>query len=665
MNEDIGDFLRDLETSHKERRTRPRAGEEDVRDENWTAFKMGLQRGASGGWSEKAKARSATVSSDKTYDELKADYFSEAEQYAHQNPVANFLGETTGLIGFGGAATKGISQLGKQVPLLGEALSKGDTVMGRILKAAGIGAAEGGMFNAGQDDSVGTGMLMGLVGGAGGQTLLGELTPGLGRWMGLTKDGRVNSSKIRKKAKDQLRNVLIAKYPHMDDPEIMERMMDALEELGPNATLADADTSLYQAGLSMLSDSKNAMNAGALTDKMLRRARNNPKEFKEGIERLIGNEIPLSPSDVKVKAAQDFKAAKQQLDVVLTKNDGAKEGIRFDPSTLLQSAKDAFNQDVALSPRLRAAMSDSEESVFNKVVKEINKQWDHAANPTIAGIKVKGSKPHARLNGDQLLKIRGVIDDLYDESVNPMSAAIPKARAAELARLREGVNSMLDQIPGFKEANAAYRNTHSVTKAHQMGRDFLTGKAAPDEYDVFLNTAPDWQVESFAMGVKSHLVDQMKKMRGEDKIQKQVALAEEIRGKLSRVFPEELADGIVSSAEDIVRFAAKDKRMEAKLDKAVFLPPQGDITSAFDVLTAGGSLANLVSSAAGLGAGRRLSSKMQGTGHRVDKDMLQMLSKEGPEAVMQLFERNPNPIDPSISDYLGLPFMAGSVASQE
>lgn len=614
-----------LQKLNQQSGTLPRQGETDYRDQNLMAGARAAFRGGTAGFGEKIVAGIKAPFSDKTYQELKKEEMEKSAAIARQNPAVNLTGEVIGSFLPSTLLIKGAEKAAKAIPFIANAAAKTDTVAGRTLRAMGVGATEGGIYAAGQDDDILKGAALGTFFGGAAQATLGELFPAIYRGLGGTP-GPNQQARTQYKAAQEVKQLLKDKHGIDVDDELADKLAEKMAELGPKATLADLDSAAYQYGLTGIRSGHYNESVSKWTENFVQRAQADRDTFNKLVSNVTNGEEAITPKRIDEMVASDTKIYSPEFERVI-----AASGLAMPPEQVKQMLDAAFDPEKLKIGSVKEAYTTLSSSIDDMVKQAMERDGVENAADVV-------------FNARDLQTLKGQIDDLYHASVNPMSDSFSKGRAKDLAGMRKAIdNAIAETTDGYKAINEKYSGTFGAKNAYDYGREFMKNKSDPEDYSTFLHTAGQAEIEAFMQGAKYHLVKTLQSANGPNKLQRQIDASNDMRVKLHKVLPAPIADSIIVAAQDVAKFGKTGDQVERAIDKGLATVPEGSSATVADVGIAGASIFSpSVSKAAGLGAGRRLADQVQGDRPRIDADILDLLATEGPEAVMRMLQSAPS-----------------------
>ena len=259
------------------------------------------------------------------------------------------------------------------------------------------------------------------------------------------------------------------------------------------------------------------------------------------------------------------------------------------------------------------------------------------------------------LNAVQMDGLVKQLDALYNSQTDPFSPATDKILRSQIAGLRNSIKKQLNRIPGYKAINDLYSSTTSAKNSYDVGVKVVT-KDVQDwsALESMMREMSDTDMIALMDGVKWSLVNILKEAGNDPTVATRLFNSEVLRGKLAAVFGGTTTDALLDSARSAAKFAETEGLMNVARGQGLTGQQRNPIEKAMDIGIAGLGLGTpVISSAAGVGAGRRVGADLPGAGARQAQAFSDLVSKSGPEAeallggVLPKVQSGPRPLDPT------------------
>jgi len=401
--------------------------------------RAGLQ-GATAGFSDEiagypGAAIAKLMGDTKPYGDIRRDILQserqQLAQFSNERPVLSTATEIAGgvpgaFLG-GGLLGRGV-QVASKLPGVGRAVEAAGYIPG-IVKAAGTGAAGGGVYAAGkaeQDrtDAALSGALIGAVSGPIAHVVLKGLGAGKARL--LTRKAQATPEKARQLVRNALK----------DSGYTQQEAQRILDDMGPDAVLADLHGQLGN----------------------------------------LARTAQSSPSGTARKTAEDFLTARDARQHeklwTLTRNLVGNEGRTANALEQLNNAqraaaaplyKSAYAQKIPQTERLKDVLQ------LDTVKRAYRKGLQLEENET-------GRKLSEKLTGFPSMRGWDMIQRGLRRESDTLYRSGDKAGAAALLKLRSGILDEVDNVnPDFARARSVWARGESTKDAMELGTKFLRG----------------------------------------------------------------------------------------------------------------------------------------------------------------------------------------------
>ena len=505
------------------------------------------------------------------------DEKAEAEAIAKANPFASFFGSVAGMIpgaaigaGLTTAATAGVGVTGS----VARGITKSPFT--RSLSASIFGASEGSIYAGFKGDSVLQGAAAGAIGGAGGQLLLGEALPALFRWGGnkVFNTGPSHDDYIR--AKKDLKDRIMYAHPDLNEKGA-DNMIKALEELGPDAMLADIDDALYAMGVDLIGTRSSPNAAKKLTTNIKNRYEKAPEETRAAISSAIGDYTIFTPAVSKKHAKDGMKAYQPAYNKALKES-----SVSLEYDDLSDTIFNAFGTRTPDGGRLISNAATTKYNQMNKMLKrsltsggkpipknaKLNEYGDYVIKHKDLPDEVLDIDP---IGGETIDAMRKEIDTMYKDVLDPFGEkAVNKGLSRDLAALRKTFTEELHSDKAFADVSKVYRDEHLYNSGYEMGQKAVSSKNVDmDALDIWMENATSVEVDAMLEGAKYELT-QVIAEGGEEAFSKLLAKSTKLRAKLHSIFDDggdtTIADTLIQSADNIAKFGPRDKKAQAIID---------------------------------------------------------------------------------------------------
>lgn len=387
------------------------------------------------------------------------EQFVENQQAGH--PVANVAGEMVGGAVTGGALAKlnkeALKRIGERgAPWLQRQIRKWvDKPTGRIAGSTAEGLVEGAASAANEGESIRTGALSGAGGGAGGQLALGELIPGGANWVDQSGAPQ-NAARYALKNARQAQGVAEGTGRDLDYGKIEQN----LAELGPGASLMDANRGFTRVGEALVSTSpQDAQNILYRFDVEGERIGHLPDQFQgEAIAALplvvntktqSGNVVaPRTAGELGEQARLNRQMLQKDWDAVLDNSpvEWGFDDIMSDMNKIVRFEESTSGK--------RAALTDIQKTMEENSVGRVIDKHGNVVNP-------------GRLSPRAVLTMRKELDKQANAALNSGDREL----AASLLNARSELNDrLIDEVGGFATINAQYSNEFSYERLYEATR---------------------------------------------------------------------------------------------------------------------------------------------------------------------------------------------------
>ena len=405
-------------------------------------------------------ALAASVGSDEKFDDIYSSMMtsekSKRKSFSDQNPGAALAAEAAG-----GLAT-GLAGAGK---VLGSNALRMASPAARTLATAGVGAAEGGIYGAGQADpgsrisGAAQGAAIGAVAAPVGGAVMNTLGKGLSRGASAIKQRVGEGSSAQ--ADRAMRAFSQAGGLSADD--IQSRMA----KLGPEGTLMDTDDSLRM--LTKAATAKTGPVKQQARDVVNRRQTGQIGRLERKIENLLGKNAGSYADDLKTVVEQ--RAAQS--------------------APLYQKA---FGMQLKRTPKLKSVIGRLPDGTM-KAAKKLMKQ--EGAGEFGDSFGLMRQMHYARMElGDRIGKAV--------RSGEPNSARIMMGVKRDLDKV------LADQNPAYLEATKVYSDASNLASALDMGKSFLSKDF--DELALKVADMTDLERDMFRSGAIKAMADRFDKI---------------------------------------------------------------------------------------------------------------------------------------------------------
>lgn len=373
----------------------------------------------------------------------------------------------------------GVSGFASGLAVPGSAYIQGATGAARVGRAAGVGAAYGGLYGAGAADDSVSGRLSGLGAGAlGGAVLGGGLSAGasgvqrLAGIAGAARGAPVRGN-VEQRAASRILNTL--------NPQETISELGRLQSLGVDATLIDA--------------------AGGTTERLLRAAAAPAGESAEiAVRNAASRQANLRP---------EVMASTRPLASDPRSASAVRESLENSQRTLADTQyREPYAAPVTLTEdAIRALRGDDGRAAIDRALRSelARPNYDADVVSQLESLRVADLNEPPTVSGRALDLVRR---NLRDMSANFMRGDNPdRGMAAAYAQRVEGVDSALDAAPGLVEARATFRNLAGAIEAIDDRPDVFT--TDPRDFASWVRNLTPEQREAATVGVRQTILDRL------------------------------------------------------------------------------------------------------------------------------------------------------------
>lgn len=625
-NTDASDILDGYETQLAAEKEEEAAKLDDLKSRNLEAFGTAAADTFSLGALDHVKS-----------DERKAH----EKDLANANPIVSLMGDLVGGAAQVAPVVKGLQMAGKTPTAIGAASRAiGLSPATRTVAAGAGGALQGVVYAANKGDNPIAGGLIGAGGGLVGQAVLGELLPGLFKF----KSGHY-SEKDMLRAKKQLAERVQMANPNMPE-DVASKLVDIMEDLGPDAKLLDVDDALYKAGISLMKHRPNAKMGADLGEALKARYENNQELVGDLLNAALDKTSSYGPAASKAQAKQ----AMQYLSPFY-KEAMANSSVYARHSDLLEEVGEAFGEvDPVTGRRVLTTSAQSGQNTLERFLKNNatidgekpkGGRWtDDGTYRVKVGTNPDGSAVYDFIEPDEwsataINTMVKQLDDMYKDASDPFSPAVNKGLSANIASLRNKLKSYLNDDENIAELSKMYKDEHLYNTGYEYGSKLITTlntkKVDEDALRLWTENADELELAAMMEGAKYQL-GQMIDEGGQEALTKLINRSSATRAKLENVLGNDLANGLITAAKSVSKFSKNDADMYKAIQHGA-KPRPSSAGVAADVLTGlGGLLTDKVSNIAAVGAGRRASQAIHPTANATDSAFAELLNSSGDEA---------------------------------
>lgn len=468
-------------------------------------------------------------------------------------PISGFIGELGGGIAMGGGMSGLGRNLGKETLKSGPAWSKKltdflvNTTRGRVATGAAVGGGEGYTRAKNVGDDPMEGLMWGTVGGGAGQAVLGELFPWGARYFS-------GSDKPQAAANYLVDDARIAqgRGPGSGRKLDTNKIEGRIDELGPEATLADANVGFRRSakGLVGSSDAKPMVQdtlyrfdpEGERGEEIVNQFQDQVLEVLPDVFTKTNKADPRSPSVVREAAKAERQRLQPEWDRVLD------EG--HDPLATVREIETEIGNYVDFN--LTTHMTQQAKNQLKSTLKRLNKQ-------SITQAKQKGvdpaSLPVGYLSPRALLTLRKELDQVANKALKGQEGT-DRELAAHVLEARRGINDwMVENIPEFGRINAQYSNEFSYERGYKAARDaILSNKMHSDDLKLAMKHANPADMPAFVEGGAEALVEILERdTKGLTSARNFIKNKNTIR-KFEQLYGKDGAKAILDAADQAITF---------------------------------------------------------------------------------------------------------------
>jgi len=572
------------------------------------------------------------------------------DELSKQNPVAGILGAIPGAIASSltaaGIASKVLKMSPKGLAFL-KYVRSGFTP--RVISTAAIASVEAGVYATFEGRPIIADMGVGAQWGAVGQAVLGDLLPGV--WRAVFR-GKRPTNYDKHRAKEALFKRLKEENPDLiDNPKDLDMLWDMygdkLRSLGPEAILADMSDLILRDMLGLLKDPKFVQRGESFSKIIARRIRNEGDNFNDELETVLSPVPAKSLTEIEEQASRNFKVYATMMDEALTKS-----RYRVNFNELVADIVGAFSVKGLTSPA-----SKREIDTLIRVLKDNAVQADGSA-AFKNGKLIKGAivKPFTANSVKDLVHILDTSFITNLSNVKGQAEVLDQLLNKQLSTLRKVLVQKLDAgVDGHASLRRTYAATHALVKAHKLGVDIFNSGPLDDVTALQSRIGAYELPEQTALlnGIKWAMEDALLASKDGGAIIKTLSEVGNVRGKLTAVLGPSTADALIDAATASVKLKSVNAASKNARNTGLTTPQQSLLSQLTDLTIAGaGILSPIVSSAAGIGAGRRvIINSRGGAGPRIDRAFSNLVAENtGPNAQRLLnnlrnFDKVPPPKD--------------------
>ncbi len=472
------------------------------------------------------------------------------------SPGAAIAGNVAGGIGMGGPASGAGRTIMREageaaIPYVSKlAQSLVRSTGGRIAGSTAAGAGEGAVYALNKDQDVGTGAGLGALGGASGQTLLGELGPGLYSLFKNTQGPQKAATFAMEKAGQS-----IGHGPGSGRDFPIEETLARRAELGDEATLMDVNPGFRRLGEAMASSGDAQPHA---QDILYRYGEGSPRSAQ------IAPEFEEEVGDAMIKA---FQA--KGINTAGARAPRTASVIRQDAIANRQKLQPEFEKALANGPVYKA---DEMRSLIGQHVDFSNKKTniraiDNQIQDTIDELTKEDRRiisqglpegaplpPEGELRPQSLLTLREELDDIANQAMKSGD----RQTAAHVLKARRAISEhMVDTIPGFGSINARYSNEFSYERAYDTARKaFSSNNVDDDSLRIAMEAASPADLPGFMEGASQAIVNKLTSGDAASmKTARDFLRNSKTQAKLEQMFGTEAKDLFVGAADKAATFA--------------------------------------------------------------------------------------------------------------
>ena len=537
-------------------------------------------------------------------DQLKADRLHDItldDQFIKsEKPLAGTLGQITGSMALGLGAGKGSLEIGKKVaPATTRYITSHATT--RVLAGSALGAAEAFGYRMNKSGDLKRASVDAGVAMIGGTVVGGLLSGGIAGTMVRSLRGKPASLTEEALGSETMRAIrLDARLRGVAEPT-QDEIVRQIDELGPDASLLDAFPSLRTYAKEILQ--KGDYEEGSKGVVNLLATRN---DFAEDMASENGVVRKILQSENTVSKSGFTNMVKARFARLSPRYDRAFENyadVRVKASTLTDNIEKLFPPE--------AERTASDNLVLKNIIKTINNQGGPARRSG------RGTKRIAKtLNIRQVDAVKRALSDAVKDRKLRVAGetgvdSLGKSEMRNILNARSFLVGHINEVaPQLGRLNKVYSDTASASNAYDMGSKLLrgTGDKVTDIED-FLGAGKmsEYEKVAFLEGARQAVADKLVSVKTAKGLETFISDNSVMLNRMKAVVGDDVVDTIIKQLRPVVQ---KQKMVE-ELAGTRALRTSGE-SVAFnsgalaDAAITGGALNSSVSTAAGLGAGRRM-----------------------------------------------------------